>query len=131
MRDGPDTLLDTLCSTGSYAKLEAANGLSWFFHTPRGQFKVLNKKKDPVWVAPDWDYWERKEPIPSARSSDRLRPNVMGDYALGFGNGYYIHGTLYNRLIGQSVTHGCVRLDDAPLEQVYRTAPIGTPIFIY
>jgi len=55
----------------------------------------------------------------------------MGDYAMGFGNGYYIHGTLYRRLLGQSVTHGCVRLGDQELEQVYNTAPIGTPIFIY
>ena len=131
MRDGGDTLLDALCSTGSYSKLDAPDGRSWFFHTPRGQFKVQVKKKNPVWIAPDWDYVERNEPIPSARSADRLRPYVMGDYALGFGNGYYIHGTLYERLLSQSVTHGCVRLGDKPLEQVYNTAPIGTPIFIY
>jgi len=131
MRDGVDTLLNVSCSTGSYARLEAEDGRSWFFHTPRGQFKVRNKKEKPVWVKPDWAFVEDKEPIPGARANERFEPYVMGDYALGFGNGYYIHGTLYDRLIGQSVTHGCVRLRDAPLEQVYRTAPIGTPIFIY
>lgn len=131
MRDGADTLLNAICSTGSYSKLEAADGRSWFFHTPRGQFRVQNKKQDPVWIKPDWAFVELNEPIPGARSSERSEPYVMGDYALGFGNGYYIHGTLYRRLLGQSVTHGCVRLGDAELEQVYRTAPVGAPIFIY
>jgi L,D-transpeptidase YbiS len=131
MRDGADTLLKADCSTGSYAKLEAADGRSWFFHTPRGQFRIQNKKQKPVWVKPDWAFVEENEPIPGARHESRYEPYVMGDYAMGFGNGYYIHGTLYGRLIGQSVTHGCVRLLDEPLEQVYKTAPIGTPIFIY
>jgi lipoprotein-anchoring transpeptidase ErfK/SrfK len=131
MKSGADTLLDAICSTGSFSKLEAPDGRSWFFHTPRGQFRILNKKTDPVWVKPDWAFVEDNEPIPGARSAARYEPYVMGDYAMGFGNGYYIHGTLYRRLLGQSVTHGCVRLGDEELEQVYRTAPIGTPIFIY
>ncbi len=131
MRDGADTLLNAICSTGSYSKLEAADGRSWFFHTPRGQFRIQTKKEDPVWIKPDWAFVELNEPIPGARSSERSEPYVMGDYAMGFGNGYYIHGTLYRRLLGQSVTHGCVRLGDAELEQVYRTAPVGSPIFIY
>lgn len=131
MKSGADTLLDAICSTGSLSKLDAPDGRSWFFHTPRGQFRILNKKTDPVWVKPDWAFVEDNEPIPGARSSARYEPYVMGEYAMGFGNGYYIHGTLYRRLLGQSVTHGCVRLGDEELEHVYRTAPIGTPIFIY
>ena len=75
------------------------------------------------------------------RASSRLSTRSLIDFstvsamlfrvALSFGNGYYIHGTLYRRLLGQRVTHGCVRLGDNELEQVYRTAPTGTPIFIY
>lgn len=131
MKKGPDTVLNAQCSTGSYTRLEAADGRAWFFHTPRGLFQVESKKKDPVWVKPDWAFVEEQEPIPGARDPDRYEPYVMGDYALGFGHGYYIHGTLYRRLLGQSVTHGCVRLGDHELEQVYRTAELGTPIFIY
>jgi L,D-transpeptidase ErfK/SrfK len=131
MKNGQKVLLDAQCSTGSYSKLDAPDGRSWFFHTPRGQFKVLSKKTKPVWTRPDWDYVEKQEPIPSATHSSRYEPYVMGDYAIGMGDGYFIHGTLYNRLIGQSVTHGCVRLADEPLEMVYNTAEIGTPIFIY
>lgn len=131
LKKGQEILLDALCSTGSYSKLDSPDGRSWFFHTPRGQFKVQRKIKEPIWVKPDWAFVEENEPIPGARHPDRYEPYVMGDYALAFGNGYYIHGTLYRRLLGQSVTHGCVRLGDKELETVFNTASIGTPIFIY
>lgn len=131
LKEGQKVLLDALCSTGSYTELAAADGRKWFFHTPRGQFKVQRKIKNPVWVKPDWGFVEEGEPIPGARHESRFEPYVMGDYALAFGNGYYIHGTLYRRLLGQSVTHGCVRLGDQELETVFNTAPVGTPIFIY
>lgn len=131
MKKGQEILLDALCSTGSYSKLDSPDGRSWFFHTPRGQFRVQRKIKEPIWVKPDWAFVEENEPIPGARHPDRYEPYVMGDYALAFGNGYYIHGTLYRRLLGQSVTHGCIRLGDQELESVFKTATIGTPIFIY
>jgi L,D-transpeptidase YbiS len=131
LKNGHETLIDAVCSTGSYSRLDAPDGRSWFFHTPRGLFKVQGKIKNPTWVKPDWAFIEENEPIPSAHHPDRYDPYVMGDYALAFGNGYFIHGTLYQRLLGQGVTHGCVRLGDQALEQVYNTAPVGTPIFIY
>lgn len=131
LKNGQKMLLDALCSTGSYTQLTAADGRKWFFHTPRGQFKVQRKIKNPVWVKPDWGFVEEGKPIPGAKHESRFEPYVMGDYALAFGNGYYIHGTLYRRLIGESVTHGCVRLGDEELETVFNTAPVGTPIFIY
>ena len=34
----------------------------------------------------------------------RFESDVLGDYALGFGKGYFIHGTLYARLLGKNVT---------------------------
>jgi L,D-transpeptidase YbiS len=56
---------------------------------------------------------------------------VLGEYALGFGKGYFIHGTLYPRLLGKNVTHGCIRLNDEDLKSVYRLARVGTPIMIF
>jgi L,D-transpeptidase YbiS len=55
----------------------------------------------------------------------------MGDYALGLGNGYFIHGTLYKRMLGRNVSHGCVRLGDEDLAHLYRNVPIGTRVFIF
>ena len=42
-----------------------------------------------------------------------------------------IHGTLYTRLLGRNVTHGCIRLGKEDLRAVWAAAPIGTPVYIY
>jgi L,D-transpeptidase YbiS len=55
----------------------------------------------------------------------------MGDYALGIGNGYFLHGTLYTRLLGRNVTHGCVRIGDADLEYLYKNVPLGTKVYLF
>ena len=56
---------------------------------------------------------------------DRIEAGTLGDYALGFGHGYFIHGTLYTRLLGRNVTHGCVRVGDEDLKDVFKAVPIG------
>ena len=62
---------------------------------------------------------------------ERIEAGTLGDYALGFGDGYFIHGTLYTRLLGRNVTHGCVRVGDEDLKAVFRAVSIGTKIYIY
>jgi lipoprotein-anchoring transpeptidase ErfK/SrfK len=42
-----------------------------------------------------------------------------------------IHGTAYTRLIGQPVTHGCVRLDNEALNMVYKNLKYGAKVYIY
>jgi L,D-transpeptidase YbiS len=119
------------CSAGSGMLLqETATGRKWVFDTPRGVFKVMNKINNPVWKKPDWAFVEEGKPIPK-NEDDRFDYGVLGAYALYFGNGYMIHGTLYENLIGRSVTHGCIRLGRDDLKVVWDAAPIGTPIYIY
>ncbi|MEX2491305.1 MAG: L,D-transpeptidase [Nitrospirales bacterium] len=101
----------------------------WTFQTPKGEFKVLHKMKDPVWRRPDWAFIEQNAPIPE-KMSERLQPGVLGSYALGFGNGYFIHGALYLNLLGQSVTHGCIQLHPEDLQFVFDTVPLGTSLII-
>jgi L,D-transpeptidase YbiS len=84
----------------------------------------------PVWRKPDWAFLEEGEPLP-ARDGDRMEYGVLGSFALGIGDGYYIHGTLYTRLLGQNVTHGCIRLSEADLDRLVDLAPLGTPVFIF
>jgi L,D-transpeptidase YbiS len=125
-------MLDALASTGSGTILDKpgeAKG-QWVFDTPRGEFMVQTKLVNPVWVKPDWAFVEEGLAIPKT-SADRIEPGVLGDYALGFGKGYFIHGTLYPRLLGKNVTHGCIRLNDDDLKSVYRLARVGTPIMIF
>jgi L,D-transpeptidase YbiS len=119
------------CSTGSGLELTDTNGQrTWTFDTPRGYFRALSKVTNPVWYRPDWAFIEEGEPIPKNRES-RAVADVLGDYAIAFGDGYFIHGTLYTRMLGTSVTHGCIRVDDNTLKKIYDSAQPGTPIYIF
>ena len=119
------------CSTGSFIHLEVDSTKSFTFETPKGVMTVQNKVTNPVWTKPDWAFIEEGLPVPPPGHSSRREPNVLGDYALKLGDGYMIHGTLYQRLIGSPVTHGCVRMLDDDLEAVYNALPVGSKVFIY
>lgn len=128
---GSQVIVKDKCSTGSGLELTDTSGnRTWTFDTPRGYFKVLSKVSNPVWYRPDWAFVEEGVPIPKDRAS-RAVPDVLGDYAMAFGDGYFIHGTLYTRMLGSSVTHGCIRVDDESLKKIFQTAQPGTPIWIY
>jgi hypothetical protein len=120
-----------ICSTGSYVLLDAGKDKQWIFKTPRGMFRIQNKTTSPVWHKPDWAFIEDGLPIPPQNSPDRYEKGVLGDYALILGHGYMLHGTLYKRLLGMPVTHGCVRLNDEDLEVIYKNLQIGSKVYIY
>ncbi|MDH5426764.1 MAG: L,D-transpeptidase [Nitrospirota bacterium] len=132
VREGETIIHTAVASTGSGASLQDPRdpNKGWVFETPRGVYTILNKIKNPVWVKPDWAFIEEGESVPT-KPKDRLETGVLGDYALGFGNGYFIHGTLYTRLLGTNVTHGCIRLGDTDLEYLYRHVPTGSTLIIY
>jgi len=124
-------VLEAVCSTGSGRALEdPERKRRWVFDTPRGEFFIRAKHPRPVWIKPDWAFLEVGEPIPG-KMAERLAPMELGDYAMDLGDGYLIHGTLYPRALGLSVTHGCVRLGDDDLDAVYHAVRIGTPVYIY
>ena len=127
-----EVLLDAVASTGSGVMLDKPGDGSaqWIFDTPRGEFIVQSKLTNPVWVKPDWAFIEEGLMVPK-NPADRVEQGVLGEYALGFGKGYFIHGTLYTRLLGKNVTHGCIRLNDGDLKHVYQLARVGTPIMIF
>lgn len=84
--------------------------------TPVGDFKIVHKLIDPVWkgiVAPG-------DP-----------KNPLGTRWLGFDLPQYgIHGTNDPSTIGQPVTHGCVRMLNEDVEELYTLLPVGTVIII-
>ncbi|MCU0370777.1 MAG: L,D-transpeptidase [Bacteroidales bacterium] len=123
-------LREGMCSTGSYTVLQGEKK-QWIFKTPRGMFKILNKVKDPVWKKPDWAFVEEGLPIPSANHPSRYEYGVLGDYSMILGDGYMIHGTLYKRFLGLPVTHGCIRMGDEDLEDVFKTMQMGSKVYIY
>ena len=131
LRQGNRVLKEMVASCGSGNVLEdRAGGRTWVFDTPRGAFRIQSKISRPLWIKPDWAFLEEGAPIP-ARREERAEPGMMGDYALGIGHGYFIHGTLYSRLLGRNVSHGCVRLGDQDLKSLVDSVALGTPVFIF
>jgi lipoprotein-anchoring transpeptidase ErfK/SrfK len=131
LRNARDTIRTGVCSTGKDEILIYPDGTRKPFKTPKGMFSVQLKRKDPVWTKPDWAFIEEGLKPPSARSAERYDEATLGSYALNIGDGYMLHGTLYQRFLGLPVTHGCVRLGDADLEVIFKTLDKGAKVFIY
>lgn len=69
--------------------------------------------------------------IPPFGTNQRRYKGVLGTHRLVMGNGYSIHGTNVPSSIGQSVSHGCVRLLNEDIAHLYQIVPVGTPVYIY
>ena len=128
---GGELLREAVCSTGSGTVLrDPVGGRLWVFDTPLGERRVQRKTREPVWIKPDWAFVELGyEPPKEFR--ERVDDLSLGRYGLYLGDGYIIHGTLFQTLLGRALTHGCVRLGDEDLEYVYRQTPVGARVFLY
>ncbi|MFB3818149.1 MAG: L,D-transpeptidase [Candidatus Methylomirabilales bacterium] len=131
VKQGDRVLRRAVISAGSGSVLDEPSGKRrWVFDTPRGVRVVQSKIEHPVWVRPDWAFIEEGAP-PPAEYAERLDPGAMGDYAIGLGEGYFIHGTLYTRLLGRNVTHGCVRVGDRDLAAIFQALGLGSRVILF
>jgi hypothetical protein len=129
---GRELLREAACSAGSGVSLrDPRNGRVWTFRTPTGERTVIRKVRNPVWTKPDWAFIEEGYEPPPIGARDRRDDFSLGDYALYLGDGYMIHGTVFQTLVGRPVTHGCIRLRDEDLEYVYRMVPMGARVLLY
>ena len=69
--------------------------------------------------------------VPPYGTTQRRYMGVLGTRRLELGDGYGIHGTDHPESIGQSVSHGCVRMRNEDIEKLYPMVPVGTPVYIY
>jgi lipoprotein-anchoring transpeptidase ErfK/SrfK len=69
--------------------------------------------------------------IPPVGTPQRTFDKVLGSYRLNLGDGYAIHGTQNTNQLGRSVSHGCVRVGDAELANLYAMARVGDEVIIY
>lgn len=69
--------------------------------------------------------------IPPFGTNQRRYMGVLGTRRLDLGDGYGIHGTDEPQSIGQSVSHGCIRLRNEDVEQLYPMVAVGTPVYVY
>ena len=130
LRRGQKVVLEAAISTGKNDTL-AYQSRKWVFQTPRGIMSVIRKKKDPVWLKPDWAFLEKGESIPPLHSPLRKQKGVLGAFMLDLGGGVMIHGTPQENLLGRSVTHGCIRVGYDDLKVLYDSVQVGTKVFIF
>lgn len=88
-------------------------------NTPLGNFKIEEKLINPPWykdgtvVKPDSSEYE------------------LGSRWMGISlEGYGIHGTKDESLIGKHITKGCVRMKNDEVEELYSIVPSGTEVII-
>lgn len=130
MMEGPRVIWETAVGTGTGTRLEGA-GKKWDFSTPRGMFRVQFKEKDPIWFLPDWVFVERGTPIPPLDSPQRREPGMLGTTAIFLEEDIAVHGTNFPELLGQNVSHGCIRMTNEAARRLYHEVEIGTPVIIY
>jgi L,D-transpeptidase ErfK/SrfK len=130
LRRGQKVVLEAAISTGKNDTLRFRSQ-KWVFETPRGIMSVIRKKKDPIWIKPDWAFLEKGESIPPLSSPLRREKGVLGAFLLDLGGGVMIHGTPQENLLGRSVTHGCIRVGYDDLKVLYDSVQVGTKVFIF
>jgi len=130
LRRGQKVVLEATISTGKNTTLRFRSQ-SWTFQTPRGIMSVIRRKKDPVWIKPDWAFLEKGESIPPLDSPLRRERGVLGAFMFDLGGGVMIHGTPQENLLGRSVTHGCIRVGYDDLKVLYDSVQVGTKVFIF
>lgn len=130
MMEDERVIWSALVGTGTGTRLEGA-GQKWDFSTPRGMFRVQYKEKDPVWRVPVWAFVERGEPIPPPDSPKWNEPGMLGTSALYLEEDIAVHGTNHPELLGQPVSHGCIRMTNELARRLYHEAEIGMPVIIY
>ena len=92
-------------------------GMAW-----HGVARIARKDIRPAWVAIPG----RTKTIPGG--SPR---NPMGAAAMGLDHGNYaIHGTNDPASIGGFVSHGCIRMHNADIMDLYARAPVGTEVYV-
>jgi lipoprotein-anchoring transpeptidase ErfK/SrfK len=115
--------------TGTGMRLENGRG-GWDFSTPRGAFHVVYKEREPDWIAPDWYFIENNLPVPGPNDQRRRFPRGLGAAAVFIGQGLAIHGTDKPELLGQRVSHGCIRLSNADALRLFHNVQVGTEVMI-
>ena len=94
-----------------------------------GTLPVTDKRVNPPWT-PTPDMRRENPSLPASVPGGHPR-NPLGVRALYLGDTLYrIHGTDAPWTIGQIVTHGCVRLYNEDIIDLYNRVPVGTRVVV-
>jgi lipoprotein-anchoring transpeptidase ErfK/SrfK len=126
---GRSVLWSAPVATGMGLRLETGDR-KWEFSTPTGVYQVMQKAEKPTWYAPDWYFLENNLPVPPRNDPRRRFPGGLGAAAVYIGHGLAIHGTDKPDLLGQRVSHGCIRLSNDDAQRLFHNVQIGTQVII-
>ena len=100
------------------------------WETPTGTFRINEMVKDPDWQVIDFKN-------PTAKPKGRIPPgpnNPMGlrwiSFASAHGWEVGFHGTAKEHLLGQAVSHGCVRMRNKDVVKVFDKVKLGTTVIV-
>ena len=97
------------------------------FPTPKGNFSIVLKRRNPTWVNPDPTGWGAKLP---AKIGPGPR-NPLGTRAMNLNApGIRIHGTANVASLGTNASHGCIRMAMPDVEELFERVDQGTPVAI-
>src|SRR5262249_29469840 len=116
-------------SPGPVASFPIAIGKEGF-ETPPGRYQVEAMEVHP-------DFLKLDTSVVPARLIKRIPPgptNPLGERWIQFAHGegwtLGIHGTPNPELLGQAVSHGCIRMRNADVLRVYERVRLGTPVIV-
>lgn len=93
------------------------------WQTPLGHFRITQMKKEPVWQHPITGEIVESGP-----------DNPLGARWIGFWSDgrsqIGFHGTNQEDSIGQAVSHGCIRLRNQDIRDLYERVGIGVPVTV-
>jgi lipoprotein-anchoring transpeptidase ErfK/SrfK len=99
-------------------------GMAW-----HGMAYVERKLVRPSWGPPE-DIWRANPNLPAVIPGGAPN-NPMGEAVLGLDRGNYaIHGTNNPASIGRYVSHGCIRMYNQDIVDLYRRVPVGTAVYV-
>jgi hypothetical protein len=87
--------------------------------SPAGAFKIVERIPDPTW-------YTKGRIVPPGKS------NPLGTRWLGLSvKGYGIHGTNNPGSIGHNASHGCIRMRNHDVEQLFEMVSVGDAVDLY
>ncbi|OUL31526.1 hypothetical protein BV372_20320 [Nostoc sp. T09] len=94
------------------------------WETPSGNFQVMEMLKDPIWIHPFTG-----KSIPGGDPE-----NPLGHYWIGFWtngkNWIGFHGTPNPESVGKAASHGCIRMYNKDVQQLFHQVRVGTPVTV-
>lgn len=88
--------------------------------TPSGHFEIIEKEINPSWTDPQ----NPKNVVPAGPN------NPLGQRWMRIGGNYGIHGTNAPNSIGHYASHGCVRMHEKDVEDLFSRVKMHTPVDI-